>query len=114
MANFLMAASLSLPKGSESYSKVSREIFHSCRERKVSHRKIQRGRAAWCSEEAHLEKTREHIGWLAPDDKKAGVEFPQVGIQVLQTLQKKPEEKYLRVKEDDAELARRISRRKTW
>lgn len=29
-ASFLMAASLSLPNGSESHSKVSRVIFHSC------------------------------------------------------------------------------------
>lgn len=93
MANFLMAASLSLPKGSESYSKVSREIFHSCTEKKVSQWSLQPGEAARCSEEANLEKTREHIGWLAPDDKEAGVELPQVGIQVLQTLKKKPEEK---------------------
>lgn len=93
IANFLMAASLSLPKGSESYSKVSREIFHSYTDKKVLHWNLQPGEAVRCSEEAHLEKTREHIGWLAPDDKEPGVEFPQVGIQVLQTLQEKPEEK---------------------
>lgn len=82
MANFLMAASLSLPKGSESYSKVSREIFHSCTDEKVSHWKLflEPGKAAQCPEEANLEKTREHIGWLASDDKEAGVEFSQVGI----------------------------------
>lgn len=93
MANFLMAASLSLPKGSESYSKVSREIFHSYTEKKVSHRNLQPREIVHCSEDAHLEKTREHIGWLAPDDKESGVEFPQVGVQVLQTLQEKSEEK---------------------
>lgn len=105
MANFLMAASLSLPKGSESYSKVSREIFHSCTEEKVSHWSLQPGGALYRPGVAHLEKPREHIGWLAPDDKEAGVEFPQVGIQVLQTLQEKPDE-------EKKELVRRRRRRK--
>lgn len=81
-----------MPKGSESYSKVSREIFHSCTEEKVSHWSLQPGGALYRPGVAHLEKPREHIGWLAPDDKEAGVEFPQVGIQVLQTLQEKPDE----------------------
>lgn len=39
-----------------------------------------------------LKETWEHIGWLSPDDKKAGVEFPEVGVQILQTLQEKPDE----------------------
>lgn len=41
--------------------------------------------------EPHLKEPREHIGWLAPYDKKAGVELPKVGIQILQTLEKKPD-----------------------
>lgn len=97
MASFLMAASLSLPKGSESYSKVSREIFHSWSREKTeynaqtfiyfffySH--------LCCCKFSDLKEPREHVGWLAPDDKKAGVEFAEVGVEILQTLEEKSEE----------------------
>ena len=40
----------------------------------------------------HLEEAREHVGWLTSDDKEAGVELPEVSVQILQTLQEKPEE----------------------
>lgn len=44
------------------------------------------------SVDAYLKEPREHVGWLAPDDKEARVELPKVGVQVLQTLEEKPEE----------------------
>lgn len=48
------------------------------------------------SVDADLKKPREHVGWLAPDDKKARVELPKVGVQILQTLEEKPEEEIQR------------------
>lgn len=42
--------------------------------------------------DADLKEPWEHVGWLAPDDKKARVELPEVGVQILQTLEQKPEE----------------------
>lgn len=45
-----------------------------------------------CPVGADLEEPWEHVGWLASDDKKARVELPKVGVQVLQTLEEKPGE----------------------
>lgn len=42
---------------------------------------------------SHLKEPREHVGWLAPDDEKARVELAKAGVQILQTLEKKPEER---------------------
>lgn len=42
--------------------------------------------------DADLKEPREHIGWLTPDDKKPRVELPQVGVQILQTLEEKAEQ----------------------
>lgn len=42
--------------------------------------------------DTNLKESRKHVGWLAPDDKKARVELPKVGIQIFQTLEEKPEE----------------------
>ena len=36
-----------------------------------------------------LKEPWEHIGWLASDYKKAGVELPEIRIQILQTLEEK-------------------------
>lgn len=47
----------------------------------------------YAGQQADLKETREHVGWLASDDKKAGVEFPELSIQILETLEEKPEEK---------------------
>lgn len=41
----------------------------------------------------YLEQPWKHVGWLAPDDKKARVELAKIGVQILQTLKEKPEEK---------------------
>lgn len=49
-------------------------------------------RVSVCGVDADLKEPREHVGWLTPDDKKARVELPQVGVQILQTLEEKPEE----------------------
>lgn len=42
--------------------------------------------------DAYLKEPWEHISWLAPDYKKAGVELPKAGVKILQTLEEKPEE----------------------
>lgn len=102
IASFFIAASLSFPNGSESYSKVNLDIFHSCKNRlqtldsysKKSGQWIELNCNVWLSErntassfvklysrtvfsteEFHLEKAWKNIGWLSSDDKKAGIEF---------------------------------------
>lgn len=50
---------------------------------------------------ADLKEPWEHIGWLAPDDKKARVEFPKVGVQIFQTLEEKPGERGDREEEEE-------------
>lgn len=41
--------------------------------------------------DAHLKKSWEHIGWLAPDNKKPRVQLTKASIKILQTLKEKPE-----------------------
>jgi len=125
VASFLMAASRSLPNGSESYSKVNREIFHSWDRHEKWHFPIKVSKAEnhknckclssrrwnqqlfvflvssmiffkWAHKESCLRSVHtdlkepwEHIGWLASDYKKAGVELPEIRIQILQTLEEK-------------------------
>ncbi len=39
----------------------------------------------------YLEEAREDVGRLTADDEQTGVEFTKTGVQILQTLQQKPE-----------------------
>lgn len=53
-------------------------------------------RASVCRVNPDLKEPWEHVGWLTPDDKKARVELPQVGVQILQTLEEKAEQEQRR------------------
>lgn len=56
----------------------------------------------------NLKKTREDICWLASDDKQTGVQLAQACIQVLQTMQQKPE------KEKDKLFNEKVSEEHLW
>lgn len=93
-ASFLIAASRSFPKGSESYSYDRRVIFHSWK-KGVNHRMFRihtkcLKHCRLCSLnqiQVHLEKSGKDISGLASDHKQTRVELTEAGVQVFKTLQ---------------------------